>query len=1214
MDKRRYPDNAVATATRLHPENEAITSAGTALPANGDSNYPVINLFAVKRSGKEWVISEVLFDSLYQAGVGQKVSSLFHADLERELESAVRRKITVTTLLNPGKEKGIDSWFQIVPKDDGTAMIMARKQPSTELTLRSLLQAREKLISLRDTIPIGLFKIDRTGNILAGNKWLASILGADNEADLSKINLFELISGGLTGKEIEKILGKGEGLPETEVVVNRIDKETEEVYCVIRLMPESMLWEGAGGLDGYIYDISARKKALINLQEKEEFFAVITRNLKSTVFILNDEGKFLYVNPAMTRLTGYPEEELLEKSLFDFISEEYHPALRERLTKRIAGENEERAFSYELITADGARRWFEITAARMKYQGDWVYLGLGADITERRKALEEVRESEQKYRNLFGFMRLMTDNVPDMIWAKDLDMNYIFANKAMCEKILLTGNTDEPLGKNDAWFAEKARQAAPDNPQYYTFGEQGVKSDQMVINSRRPGQFEEQGYVNGELIILDVHKAPLWDEKGNMIGIVGSARDVTLTRKIEAEKEKEERIKNIIYRIGNAVTTTRDLRELISVIRRELSEVIDTTNMFIALYDEKTGELSLPYFADEKDRFTRIPKGKTLTHYMISSNKPLLLTDEQIYSLISNGEVEQIGSLPKVWMGVPLVVKGKTIGAIVVQNYHTSSGFSEIDLGLLNFVSLQISISINQKLADDALKESEFTLRQIVDNVPVMIFAKDEQLRYTLVNKTMASFFGKRVDQIEGKRFDDFHNVISECSSVDETDLDVLQSGKPIVIHREKITDSTGKTRILKTVKIPMNGGTGSKISILGVSMDMTDQIESERKLSEARDKAAEADRLKTAFLANMSHEIRTPMNAVIGFSELLNDPHLSDTTRREFIYHIGENSRQLLKLIETIIDVSKIEAGNIRIITSPCQVNRIMDELYYQFNTKVEKEKLGALALEYSKAVEDEMFTIEADVVRLKQVMSNLIDNAVKFTNSGTVEFGYILQQSGKKIRFYVKDTGIGIPEDKQEVIFERFRQAEETSTKEFGGTGLGLTLAGKIIELMGSQIIVDSAPGKGSHFYFDLPVGTEPAETEETESWGSREPTLDWTGKTILVAEDEESNFDLLNATLSPTGVDIIKADNGLEAVNVMENDVHVDLILMDIRMPVMDGYEATRRILKKSPQIPVVALTAYAMTEDLDKSRRAGCVAHISKPFNPNELLRKIAPYIE
>lgn len=393
---------------------------------------------------------------------------------------------------------------------------------------------------------------------------------------------------------------------------------------------------------------------------------------------------------------------------------------------------------------------------------------------------------------------------------------------------------------------------------------------------------------------------------------------------------------------------------------------------------------------------------------------------------------------------------------------------------------------------------------------------------------------------------------------------------------------------------------------------DITDQKKSEDKLKQALTKAEESDKLKTSFLANMSHEVRTPMNAIMGFLTLLSRPGLSEDKQQEFIKHINRGSESLLNLIDDIIETAKIESGQITIKPVKCDINALLKELLVVFRQeKQEKDK------DHIKIILDVpttgKFHITTSASRVQQILSKLLQNALKFTETGTIKFGYkILNNS--TLQFYVSDTGIGIPKDKTEIIFDRFTKLEDDTAKLFGGTGLGLSIAKKLIHLLNGKIWVESEHGKGSCFYFTLPHSEKT--TTNSQFIMTTPPdnqNFQWQNKVILIAEDVEINYVFLEEALLDTGVEILWAKNGVEAVDMCKKE-RVDMVLMDIKMPDMDGYTATNLIKEQNDDIVIIAQTAYAMPEDKDKFLESNCDDYITKPIKHKELLQIISKYLD
>ncbi|MDP4292139.1 MAG: ATP-binding protein, partial [Bacteroidota bacterium] len=407
------------------------------------------------------------------------------------------------------------------------------------------------------------------------------------------------------------------------------------------------------------------------------------------------------------------------------------------------------------------------------------------------------------------------------------------------------------------------------------------------------------------------------------------------------ERKRTELIQKVLYSISYAVITTKDLEEFSTFIMKQLSLLIDTTNFRIVSYDEDTDMLISQYYSDQKEELTSWSAGNTLTGYLIKQDRSLILKKEEVYELIRRGEVGPKGTPCEIWLGVPLREEGKVIGAFVLQNYEDANAYSAKDLEMLEFISTQISISIQRKKA--------------------------------------------------------------------------LQD------------------------------------------------------LMKALEKAEESDKLKTAFLSNMSHEIRSPMNGILGFSELLYDEDLSIEERRKFLDIINTNGQHLLSIINDILDFARIDSNQLTVSKKPFDLHPLLDDLLVSYeNSKITIGKAQIKFLLEKEPGGDKRMII-SDEVRLRQILFNLLSNALKFTTNGFIKFGYTL--SDNKLKFFVQDTGKGISKENQSIVFERFRQEEESYTRQFGGTGLGLSISKKLVELLGGEMWLVSTQGIGTTFYFTIP-----------------------------------------------------------------------------------------------------------------------------------------------
>ena len=398
----------------------------------------------------------------------------------------------------------------------------------------------------------------------------------------------------------------------------------------------------------------------------------------------------------------------------------------------------------------------------------------------------------------------------------------------------------------------------------------------------------------------------------------------------------------------------------------------------------------------------------------------------------------------------------------------------------------------------------------------------------------------------------------------------------------------------------------------------LRDEIDEKKKigieLKKAKEIAEQADRLKSAFLNNLSHEIRTPMNAILGFSTFIGDPDITLQEREEFAGHVATGCTNLLGIIDSIVDLSVIESESIVPSLTECRINSFLESIRNEFAEK-EKHQMDNLLFRLSTVKTDDQFTILIDQARTKKVLINLLKNALKFTESGFIEFGYTLDTPGF-IDLVVRDSGTGIPNEKIHLIFDKFIKLEEFHTKKYSGTGVGLTITKKLVEFLGGTIRVKSTVGEGSEFIVTLPLNLPESGTQTTSPpVEKREGELsDWENKRVLVAEDVESNFMLIEHLLKKMNIDVLWAKNGKEAVDMCSNGKTIDLILMDIQMPVMDGYTAAEQILKMGKGIPIIAQTAYALSHDEEQILDAGFSDLLTKPIQPTELMEKITRIFE
>lgn len=390
-------------------------------------------------------------------------------------------------------------------------------------------------------------------------------------------------------------------------------------------------------------------------------------------------------------------------------------------------------------------------------------------------------------------------------------------------------------------------------------------------------------------------------------------------------------------------------------------------------------------------------------------------------------------------------------------------------------------------------------------------------------------------------------------------------------------------------------------ITFLGTMYDIGNFKIIQTELNESKIKAEESDKLKTAFLTNLSHEIRTPMNGIMGFSDLLKDSYLNSSKKNDFINNIQVSGQRLLSIIDDIVEMSQLDSGQIILHKTSVTIDKILKNVVHELKMSLPHDK--NLNLFLNNPSDNPIITI-TDEIKLQQIVANLINNAIKYTSEGSIEVGYKLDEKSGSIEFSVKDSGMGIDKQYHEIIFERFRQLD-VNYNNLSGLGLGLSICKAYVEMLGGKIWVESEVDKGSVFYFTIPYVT--AETVKKIQKNTEDLPDTLQNKLILVAEDDEANFLYIHEVLKSCKCKVLRTVNGIETIKACKENQSIDLVLMDIKMPLLNGIEATKEIKIFRPDLPIIAQTAYAFPDDERRVKEAGCNAYISKPIHRDKIIK-------
>jgi PAS domain S-box-containing protein len=543
----------------------------------------------------------------------------------------------------------------------------------------------------------------------------------------------------------------------------------------------------------------------------------------------------------------------------------------------------------------------------------------------------------------------------------------------------------------------------------------------------------------------------------------------------------------------------------------------------------------------------------------------------------------------------------------------------------MNARSVLIHDITESKKSEEKLRESEFRFKQVSENAQELIWEVDKNGLYTYSSPVIKNLLGYEPEEIVGKKH--FYDLfdLENREELKHAALRAFASKESFKNFVNINLHKDGRKIILSTSGIPLLDSEGNLIGYRGVDTDITERIHAEKELIKAKEKAEESDNLKTAFLNNVSHEIRTPFNGILGFLSLLQEDGVTTRERDEYISIINASAYRLLNTINDIVEIAQIQAGQIRLSISETNIRKLTGEVYNHFKNNVESKGLKFF---FNSDLPYTLENIHTDGVKLNTILSILIGNAMKFTETGSIVFGICLvdqvaevdQVAGThgrmSLQFSVKDTGIGIPYSLQSKIFERFVQADSSNTRPFEGSGLGLSIAKAYVEMLGGRIWVESEEGKGSIFYFTIPYDAEQTGNNvgDTVSVNGKEnqDNTEGPGLNVLIAEDAEESATLLSIVVKPYSKKVLKVRTGAETVDACRNHPDIDLVLMDIKMPDMDGYEATMQIRKFNTHVIIIAQTAYALVGDRDKAIGAGCNDYISKPFNKYQFRELIQKY--
>ncbi len=801
-------------------------------------------------------------------------------------------------------------------------------------------------------------------------------------------------------------------------------------------------------------DITAQKEAEEALKASDErLINLLDQTPHVAMYGFSKEGKIQYWNHASTQLYGYTKAEAIGKSIFDLmIPESEIEKSRLFFEKAIDDAASERPQELLLKSKSGTLVpvLSQLTVTTIPGKKKELFC-IDIDLSQQKDDRLLIRKTNAQLKAIF-------ENGFNLFAFCDVEGKVLLYNQkalALCKELF----GEDILPENVMDHADTFYQGEPLMNKFRSALKGQSVYEEVMVKS-----------VTGKNYWINLHLSPTFDQNGEVEGAVIIGSDIT-------NQHNAKMVQKMLFNITNAVSLTNDLTPLVETIKKELSQLIDTANMFIAFYDEAKQSLSAFNDEDSKENIPFWKAEGSLTGIVVQQKTSLLLNNKQIEALEASGKIKRLGVPAKIWLGVPLIANEKIIGAIVVQSFDNENAYDLATVELMEFVSGQISSVIQRQRS---------------------------------------------------------------------------------LIH-----------------------------------------------LLEAKKQAEESNRLKTSFLNNLSHEVRTPLNCIVGLTDMMVTNGFEPEETKNFSQLIAQNSQQLTNIINDTVNMAKIQAQQERLYLSKFNLSAEILLLEKKFALRAQEKKLQFTFM--SNFVEAD-FVVNADKHKLLDILEKLLDNAFKFTENGGVDFKvHAVHQS---LQMSVKDSGIGIEPEQMEYIFEPFRKIETNQRRVFRGNGLGLAIVKAYTDLMNGSIRVESKHEKGTEVKVTLPLQKE--ENEAVKHQSQKADTLLFS-PTILIAEDENDNKTFLETIFKNTDVKLLVAKNGQEVMDYFNKKTPIHLLLLDIKMPILDGLEVTEMLRSKGFNTPIVAITALTNDGMEQKAIALGCNDYLAKPFTKSQLLEKIEKYL-
>jgi PAS domain S-box-containing protein len=1125
-------------------------------------------------------------------------------------------------VLKDGSKRKI-SWSNIVlsNEEDEIELVSSLGQDITDKHRMEmqLSESEEKYRKLVENSPTGIITIDTQGNILDVNPKLLEILGSPSEEQTKRINFFDfkpLIDAGVV-EVFKKSIEEKKPIIAESPYESKWGKKSYLRYHIVPILDVSGKVEK---IQATVEDFTENKKTENALRESQNRFELFMNYLPASAFIKDENNNLIYGNKLFAAQIGKTPEELINHKFEENISEDiqnefdvenYQVIHQKEIVKK------EHKFVYEGIETHWITYKFPIPSV----DGSTLIGAISIDVTETVQARDKMR-----------FQSMLLDQISDMVVATDLEGKVTYANKAVEKSMKLSQSELTSMSVKD--FGE--------SPQ------EGATQEDIIKHTLENGQW--QGEVvnfdkSGNKIYIDFRTTLIHDENSKPIGMLGISTDITERKKVDLQLQKTKNMLQKAQSLAHVGSWEMNLKTGETIWSDEFFRICGFEPQSFVPSSEQGLQIIHP---EDRQRAEQAISKAINERRNYSIEKRIVRPNGEIRFVLCQGEmVHDSNDVPSFIIGSFLDLTERKKIELALENRIFALTKPDLPISSIKLTDL-IGVRVLQEIQDHFADSFD---------IPAIIYDMEGNHITTPSNfsdfcqivrsspkgfENCKAFYKQLAFELSEKRVP----VIKRSCAVN----DMITGTVPIIVEGRHLANFTcgqmidhdfnldlvrkyateidvdpddlvASTETLKKLDIESFQKIVDFLSVLAKQISdfgyqnlqqarfIAEQKRFEKELLEAKDKAEESDRLKTAFLANMSHEIRTPMNGIIGFSQLLLDENITNDEINEYATIINSNANQLLSLINDIIDLAKIESGEMKVNLQPISIKNLVQKVQASFSKQASDKGLKIL---YKCSEELKDTSIISDEVKITRIMNNLISNAIKFTDKGNVTIG--CEVFDKIVRFFVRDTGIGLAEDQLEKVFSRFYQVENYITKTKRGTGLGLSITKALVEMLGGKIWCESENGNGTVFYFELNYLISDKEDIKQESAMLDFKELSQKEFTTLVVEDDETNMILFKRILSGTKAKVITAVNGMEAIERFKENPDIDIVLMDLKMPVMNGFEATRQIKQLSPDTPIIAQTAYAFSNDASDAMEAGCDDYISKPLDIEKLLIKIAKHLK